>query len=127
MERLSLADLFLDSYPCSGHTTASDALWVGLPILTIKGKTFASRVASSLLNNIGLNQMVTSSFNEYYNLACDLISNRNKLLSIKNKLKENKLKKSLFNSEEYTKNLEKAYKEVYENKLKKLPSKNIYL
>ena len=127
MERLSLADLFLDSYPCSGHTTASDALWVGLPLVTIKGKTFASRVASSLLNNIGLNQMVTSSFNEYYNLACDLISNRNKLLSVKNKLKDNKFKKSLFNSEEYTKNLEKAYKEVYENKLKKLPTKNIYL
>ena len=127
MERLRLADLFLDSYPCCGHTTASDALWVGLPLITIKGKTFASRVASSLLNNIGLNEMITTSLDEYYYLACDLISNEDRLSSIKNKLKENKLKKSLFNSEEYARDLERAYIEVYENKLKKLPNKNIYL
>jgi len=127
MERLRLADLFLDSYPCCGHTTASDALWVGLPLITIKGKTFASRVASSLLNNIGLDEMITSSLDEYYYLACDLISNEDRLFSIKNKLKENKLKKSLFNSEEYARDLERAYIEVYENKLKKLPNKNFYL
>ena len=127
LKRLKLADLFLDSFPCCGHTTASDALWAGLPLITIKGKTFASRVASSLLNNIGLNELITSNLDEYYNLSCDLIINKNKLSNIKNKLKENKLKKTLFNSEEYTKNLEKAYKEVYEIKLKNLPIKNIYL
>ena len=98
-----------------------------MPLITIKGKTFASRVASSLLNNIGLSELISSSSNEYHNLVCDLIINKVKLLNIKNKLKENKLKKTLFNSEEYTKNLERAYMETYENKLKKLPNKNIYL
>lgn len=127
IQRLSLADIFLDSYPCCGHTTASDAIWAEVPLITIKGKTFASRVASSLLNNIGLSELISSSFNEYYNLVCDLVLNKKKLLNIKNKLKENKLKKTLFNSEEYTKNLERAYMETYENKLKKLPNKNIYL
>ena len=89
LARQKVADLFIDTFPYTGHTTVSDALWVGLPVLTRIGKSFASRVSASLLNAIGLSTLVTSSEKEYENLAIELATNPAKLKEIKNKLKNN--------------------------------------
>ena len=69
LARHRLADLFLDAYPCGAHTTASDALWAGLPVLTCAGRSFVSRVAGSLLHAVGLPELVTSSLADYESLA----------------------------------------------------------
>ena len=113
--RLGLADLFLDTFPCNAHTTASDALRSSLPIITIKGDSFASRVASSLLSSVGLEELITTSGQEYEELAVKIAENKNFYKEIKDKLKKNIIDMPLFNSKLFTKKLETAYIEVYKN------------
>ena len=113
--RLGLADLFLDTFPCNAHTTASDALRSSLPIITIKGNSFASRVASSLLSSVGLEELITNSGKEYQELAVKIAENKNFYKETKDKLKKNILDMPLFNSKLFTKKLETAYIEVYKN------------
>jgi len=125
LARLKLADLFMDTMPYNAHTTASDALWVGLPVLTLCGETFASRVCASMLNAVGVNELIALTGKEYENLAIELANNPKKLQQIKNKLNNNKISKPLFNTKLFTKNIEKAYSIIYEEYLKKLPIKNI--
>ena len=88
MSRLRLADLFLDTFNYNAHTTASDALWVGLPVVTKLGKGFASRVAGSLLHAIGVSELVTENEQDYESLALHLARNPDALLTIKKKLKQ---------------------------------------
>jgi len=125
LARQKVADLFIDTFPYTGHTTASDALWVGLPVLTRIGKSFASRVSASLLNAIDLSELVTSSEKEYEDLAVEIAKNPTKLKEIKNKLKNNRSSKPLFNTQIFTRNIEKAYSLMYERYLKNLPLDNI--
>ncbi len=125
LARLRLANLFIDTMPYNAHTTASDALWVGLPVLTLCGETFASRVAASMLNAVGLSELITLTDKKFEDLAIELGNNPKKLQQIKNKLNNNKISKPLFNSKLFTKNIEKAYSIIYEEHLKKLPIKNI--
>ena len=125
LARQKVADLFIDTFPYTGHTTTSDALWVGLPVVTRIGKSFASRVSASLLKAIGLSELVASSEKEYEDLAVELAKNSTKLKEIKNKLKYNKNTKPLFNTQIFTKNIEKAYSLMYERYLKNLPLDNI--
>jgi predicted O-linked N-acetylglucosamine transferase (SPINDLY family) len=125
LARQKVADLFIDTFPYTGHTTASDALWVGLPVLTRIGKSFASRVSASLLNAIGLSELVTNSEKEYEDLAIELAKNPPKLKEIKNKLKNNRNTKPLFNTQIFARNMEKAYSLMYERYLKNLPLDNI--
>ncbi len=113
--RLGLADLFLDTFPCNAHTTASDALRSSLPIITIKGNSFASRVASSLLTSVGLEELITNSEKEYEELAIKIAEEKNFYKEIKHKLKKNIIEMPLFNSKLFTKKLETAYVEVYKN------------
>tara|TARA_B100000787_G_scaffold154568_1_gene129494 strand:- start:2316 stop:2855 length:540 start_codon:yes stop_codon:yes gene_type:complete len=113
LARHKLADLFLDTFNFNAHTTASDALWVGLPVLTKIGKGFAARVASSLLNSLEIPELITTSEKEYEALALDLASNFEKLSLIKKKLVDKRNTAPLFNTEAYTKNLEKAYTKAY--------------
>ena len=80
------ADLFLDTRICNGHTTASDSLWAGVPLITLKGAHFASRVASSLLTAIGLPELVTASLDEYEALALRLARNPAELAAIRRRL-----------------------------------------
>ena len=103
------ADLFLDTFPCNAHTTTSDALWAGLPVLTLMGQSFASRVAASLLNAVGLPELITSTQEEYEAFAM----NPNKLADIKLKLANNCMTTPLFDTPLFTKNLEAAYIEMY--------------
>ncbi len=108
------ADLFLDTFPYNAHTTTSDALWSGLPVLTLMGKSFASRVAASLLNAIGLPELITSTQEEYEALAIELATNPQKLTDIKFNLARNRLTTPLFDTPLFTKNIEAAYIQMME-------------
>jgi len=119
------ADLFLDTAPYNAHTTASDALWTGLPVLTLMGRSFASRVAASLLNAIGLPELITKTQEEYEALAIELAMNPKKLADIKLKLAKNRLTAPLFDTPLFTKNLESAYIKIYERYQNDLGPDNI--
>ena len=125
LARHQQADLFLDTFPYNAHTTASDALWAGLPIITLMGESFASRVAASLLYAINLPELVTTSQAEYELLAIELAANPLKLNSIKQKLTKNRLTTPLFNAQLFTKNLEATYMQMYERDMADLPPEHI--
>ena len=114
LARHELADLFLDTLPYNAHTTASDALWGGLPVLTCLGETFAGRVAASLLNAIGLPELITTTPEAYEHMAVDLATHPEKLAVIKHKLAENRLTTPLFDTKLFTKHIEAAYTVMHE-------------
>jgi protein O-GlcNAc transferase len=114
LERHRHADLFLDTLPCNAHTTASDALWAGLPVLTCSGDTFAGRVAGSLLMAIGLPELVTESLQEYEQTALTLAHDRQRLLALRQKLAKNRDTSSLFDLPKYTANIEAAYTRMWQ-------------
>ena len=109
LARHSLADLFVDTLPYNAHTTCSDALWAGLPVVTCYGKSFTGRVASSLLNAIGLSELATGSLAKYEELALELAQNPALLKATKEKLARNRTTSPLFDSERFRKNIEAAY------------------
>ena len=117
LNRMRFADVFLDSFPWNAHTTASDSLRMGVPVLTLKGKSFASRVAASIIHQFDLDELVTSSTEEYKNKAIELYNNSIKLKEIKKKLDDNREKSPLFDSKKFTVNLEKIYLEVFKKKI----------
>ena len=123
--RHKLADLFIDTFPYTAHSTCSDALWAGLPVLTRMGQSFASRVSGSLLNAIGLNELITNTEEEYENKAFSLATDPNYINEIKNKLYKNRLTKPLFNVKLFTKHIESAYTAIYDRYNKNLPIENI--
>ena len=108
------ADLFLDTLPYNAHTTASDSLWAGLPVLTCLGKAFPGRVAASLLRSLDLPELITYSENEYVAKAEELALNPERLRVIKNKLDTNKFSQPLFNAELFCRSLESAFKIIFE-------------
>jgi len=112
LSRYRTCDLFLDTYPYNAGTTASDALWAGLPVLTLNGESFASRIAASLLNSIGLPELITCTQEEYEALAIELALNPKKFEDIKFKLSNNRLTTALFDSSLFTQNLEIAFKQM---------------
>ncbi len=114
LTRLRSADLFLDTLPYNAHTTASEALWAGLPVLTCAGDAFASRVAASVLNAAGLPKLVTTSLKAYETLAIALTNRPEKLTSIRQKLAARRLASPLFDTELFTKHIEAAYTAMYE-------------
>ena len=127
LARHKVADLFLDTLPCNAHTTASDALWAGLPVLTCVGESFASRVAASLLFAIGLPELVTATSVEYEALAIELARNPIKLKFIKDKLESNRLTTPLFDTLQFTKHIEAAYTKMYERYQADLSPDHIYI
>jgi predicted O-linked N-acetylglucosamine transferase (SPINDLY family) len=127
LARLKFADLCLDTLPYNGHTTTSDALWAGVPVLTCIGKTFAGKVSASLLTASNMNELITNNLKEYEDLAVELAINTKKLNDIKNKLKNNNKTSKLFNSEIFTKNLEMAYKTIYKNNHLDLANEDVYI
>jgi predicted O-linked N-acetylglucosamine transferase (SPINDLY family) len=114
LARHRLADLFLDTLPYNAHTTASDALWAGLPLLTCKGTTFAGRVAASLLHAVGLPELVTDSLEEYENAALRLAREPAALHALRARLGENRLKLPLFDTQRFRRHLESAYRTMWE-------------
>jgi predicted O-linked N-acetylglucosamine transferase (SPINDLY family) len=115
LARQRLADLFVDTFAFNAHTTATEALWAGLPVVTKAGRGFAARVAGSLLNAVGLPELVTETEQDYEALILDLATNPTKLAKIKEKLDANRLTHPLFNTELYTKHLENGYQQAYQN------------
>jgi predicted O-linked N-acetylglucosamine transferase (SPINDLY family) len=127
LNRYKLADLFLDTFPCSAHTTANDVLWAGTPLLTLAGESFASRVSASLLSSMNIKELITYSEKEYEDLAVKLSNDNKKIIEIKQRLTIAKGNTTLFNSETYTKNIELAYLEIWNNFRKGLKPKNVYI
>jgi len=115
LARLRLADLFLDTFHYNAHSTASDALWAGLPVVTLAGQGFAARVAASLLRAIGLPELVTHSTDAYERLALQLARDPEKLTALKMKLAMQRDSTPLFDTERFTRNLEKAYTQAYQH------------
>jgi predicted O-linked N-acetylglucosamine transferase (SPINDLY family) len=114
MMRHRAADLFLDTLPYNAHTTASDALWMGLPVLTLMGESFAGRVAASLLNAVGLPELITHTAEEYAALAIALATDFESLRGLRARLEKNRLTQPLFDTPLFTRNLESAYIKMYE-------------
>ncbi len=108
------ADLFLDTLPCNAHTTASDALWAGLPVLTCSGGTFAGRVAGSLLMAIGMPELVTGSLEEYEQLALALARDPQRLIALRQKLEINRDASALFDLPKLIGNFETAYARMWQ-------------
>jgi predicted O-linked N-acetylglucosamine transferase (SPINDLY family) len=127
LARHKFADLFLDTFPYNAHTTASDALWAGLPVLTCQGKSFASRVASSLLVATNLSEFITNTFYEYQTKAIHFAMNSKIIDDAKISLKKNKNMYPLFNSLSFTRDLEKAYFQMYSRYLSSEKPANIYI
>jgi predicted O-linked N-acetylglucosamine transferase (SPINDLY family) len=114
LARHRLADLFLDTLPYNAHTTASDALWVGLPVLTCKGEAFAGRVAASLLHAVGVPELITSNLEDYQALALKLARDPALLAEIKAKLVHKRNTYPLFNTERFARHIEAAYTTMWE-------------
>jgi predicted O-linked N-acetylglucosamine transferase (SPINDLY family) len=114
LARYALADVFLDTHPYNAHTTAVDSLKAGVPILTLIGQSFASRVAASLLSAIELPELITNTLEEYEVLAIDLATNPNKLADIKLRLTNNRMTTPLFDTPLFTQKLEAAYIKMHE-------------
>ena len=114
LARLSLGDLFLDCVPYNAHTTASDALWAGLPLLTVRGHAFAGRVAASLLNALDMPELVTESLADFEALAVTLARAPARLAALRQKLADNRLVKPLFDTARFTRHIEAAYARMWE-------------
>ena len=127
LNRIRLADLFLDTLPYNAHTTSIDALRMGIPVLTCLGKSFASRVAASLLNAVNLPELITNTPKEYESLAIELATNPEKLKAIKDKLADNLPTAPLFDTKRFTKNIESAYTQMYERSQQGLEPDHIYV
>jgi len=127
LARYRTADLFLDTLPYNAGTTASDALRVGLPVLTQMGESFAARVGASLLNASGLPELVTTTQEQYEALAVRLASDPTLLAQINHRLHHNRLTMTLFDTGQFTTHLENAYTQIYERYQAHLSPEHIYV
>lgn len=112
LARMANAGLFLDTYFYNAHTTASDALWAGLPLITVPGKNFAQRVAGSLLMATNMPELICKDFAEYEEMAVELATNAEKYKAIKKKLWDNRLTCPLFDTNQFARDLEKAFEGI---------------
>lgn len=127
LARHRAADLFLDTLPYNAHTTASDALWAGVPVLTRMGASFASRVAASLLHAMGLPELITTSQADYEALAIDLAGHPQRLAGIRQALERNRRTAPLFDTPLFARHLESAYRAMHERYLANLPAEHIHV
>ena len=127
LARYRVADLFLDTQPYNAGTTASDALKMGLPMLTLKGQSYQSRMGASILNAVNLPELIANTPEEYEATAIEIATNSDKLKAIKNNLARNLSTAPLYNTALFTKNLETAYTEMYEKYHKGLEPDHIYV
>ena len=123
LARHAHADLFLDSLPYNAHTTASDALWTGVPVITCMGESFASRVAASLLHAVDLPELITTSLDAYEALALELARTPERLGVLRARLRENRLTCALFDTDAFRRHIESAYLSMWSTwQTGKLPS-----
>ena len=127
LARFRVADLFLDTQPYNAGTTASDALRMGLPMLTLKGEAYQARMGASIVNALNLPELITNSPEEYESLAIELATNPEKMKAIKDKLASNLSTAPLYDTKLFTKNLESAYTQMYEKYHNGLEPDHIYV
>ena len=127
LNRIQLADLFIDTLPYNAHATTSDALQVGLPVLTCIGNSFASRVAASLINSVNLPELITNTQEQYESLAIELATDPKKLKTIKKKLNNNLPESPIYDTPLYTQHLESAYSMMYDRYQRGLDPDHIYV
>jgi predicted O-linked N-acetylglucosamine transferase (SPINDLY family) len=120
-------DLFLDTLPYNAGTTASDALWAGLPVLTCKGNSFAARVAASVLTAIGAPELIVSTYDEYEEMAVRLALDPTELARIRGIIVDNRRTAPLFDCARFTRTMERAFLRVYERSQSGLPPDDIVL
>jgi predicted O-linked N-acetylglucosamine transferase (SPINDLY family) len=125
LARYRAPDLFLDTLPYNAGTTASDALWMGLPVLTCKGETFAARMGASLLTSVGLPELITTTYPAYEDMAVTLATKPDVLRDIKQRLANNISTTSLFKARLITRRIEDAYRQAYERRHAGLPVAHI--
>ncbi|MBS0206813.1 MAG: tetratricopeptide repeat protein [Planctomycetes bacterium] len=113
LARHRLADLFLDTFPVNAHTTASDALWAGCPVLTLSGETFVSRVAGSLLCSLDLRELITFTLDEYRTRALQLAARPEELAALRQRLSENRRTSSVFDVRQSARSIEQAYETMH--------------
>jgi protein O-GlcNAc transferase len=109
INRHSVVDLFLDTYPYNAHTSSSDAVWAGCPVLTLTGETFASRVAGSILKEVGCEMLITRNEDEYYQTALALSNDSAQLNNVREMVLRGKENSSLFKTPNFIKKLENVY------------------
>jgi predicted O-linked N-acetylglucosamine transferase (SPINDLY family) len=114
LARIAQADLALDCFPYGSHTTASDTLWAGVPLIALAGDTFASRVSASILTAAGLPELITPTLSDYYNLALRLAGDRDALAGLRARVQALRAGGPLFNTEQFTRNLERALAATWE-------------
>jgi predicted O-linked N-acetylglucosamine transferase (SPINDLY family) len=124
LARQRLADLFLDTLPYNAHSTASDALWAGVPMLTCLGETFAGRAAASLLHAVGLPELVCGNLQEYEALALKLALAPAEVTVIRRKLEANRLTYPLFNTDRFGRHIEAAYRTMWEIRQRNEPPRH---
>jgi predicted O-linked N-acetylglucosamine transferase (SPINDLY family) len=125
--RNRVADLFLDTFPYTAHSTACDALWSGLPVLTRMGESFASRVAGSLLSAMGLPELITHSVAEYEARALHLAQHPQELAALRQRLIANRDSGPLFNTETFARRIEAAYTLMHQRRVDGLPPAHLDL
>jgi protein O-GlcNAc transferase len=114
LDRLGLTDLAFDTRLVNGAATTSDALWVGVPVLTLQGNHFVSRMSSSILVAIGLPELITYNLKSYEDLAVELATDPVRLQAIKARLEKNRLTEPLFDTKRFVRNLENAYEQMWQ-------------
>jgi len=123
LARLCLADLVLDNLPYNAHTTASDALWMGVPLLTCRGTTFPGRVAASLLTAAGMEELITENLQDYERLAVSLAADRNRLAALRLSL-ANRRSRGLFDTDRVRRLIEEAYKIMHARRMRGAPPRH---
>jgi predicted O-linked N-acetylglucosamine transferase (SPINDLY family) len=121
LRRLACADVFLDTWPCNAHTTASEALWVGVPVVTLIGQTFAQRVAASLLETVGLPELVASTEAHYESKVLALMNDGPRRLELKKHLDAQRTQGPLFDGQLFARDIEALLLRMWERKQKGLP------
>ena len=125
LQRFTHADLFMDSFPCNAHTTASDALWAGVPLITRSGETFASRVAGSILQTVGLEELIVDSEQAYEALALKIYNDRNYHQQLKQRVRDGIAQGPLYDAKKYTRHFEQAMLSIHERHHDDQPSKDL--
>ena len=114
LSRIKYSDLFLDTFNYNAHTTASDALWSGVPVISKQGQSFSARVCSSLLTSLNLEELIVKNYSEYEEKAFKIATNKTYLIDLKYRLNQNKTKSTLFDTEKFTNNIEEIYIKLVE-------------
>ena len=125
LDRSACADIFLDTWPCNAHTTASDALWSGLPLITFSGATFASRVAGSLLHAMGIQETICDSVESYEAKAMELAHDADKRMAVRRRIEAARLTSPLFSGERIARDIEALYERMWERALAGLPPEHL--